>query len=400
MIKKHIVFTWELGGGLGHIAGFSPLAKALLKEGYVVSIVSKNVSSAAKVFTGLPIKVYQSPLYRNISNKLDVTYSYSEILIDLGYKSIQELEPLVSAWKNIFTLLKPDLVIADHSPTALLACRILDIKKITIGTGFFSPPKETPLPLFVGTNLQNQDRLVQHEKQVLDVINHVLKNAMACQLKHLFQIFEVEDNFLCTFKELDHYPQRNPTEYWGPRFNTEIGEDIIWPEGKGAKVFAYIKENTANFEQLFNALLNGKKNVLMYIPEASNKIKGACLSHKNIQLLDAPANMQQVLEQADLIVCHAGHGVVSAGLMSGKRLLLIPTQLEQSMLTYLLAKRRLVTAVNPQQPNVNYARAIEFACSNPELGQNIEAFKGKYAEFDANKQVERMLKSCVKLLAD
>lgn len=398
MLKKHIVFAWELGGGLGHIAGFSPLAKALLDAGYQLSVVAQNVSSAAEILGELPLKIYQAPIFRHHTDKLDVTYSYPEILLDLGYKSSDELYPLVSAWQNVLTLLKPDLVIADHSPSALVACKILNLKKILIGTGFFSPPQVSPLPLFVGTQPPEQKRLLDHEAQVLTTINKVLKNCAIPPFKHLYELFTVEQDFLCTFTELDHYPQRGPAHYWGPRFDIDIGTNFTWTKTKGQKVFAYIKQDVPGFELLLEALLSSKKNILLYVPRANSKTIQACVEHKNIKLLNTPANMRQVLQEAEMIICHAGHGVVSAALLNGRRLLLIPSQLEQSMLVYLLAKRRLVAAVNPRNNNVNYSKAIEFACTNVELGKNVELFQKKYAGFNSSKQIDDMLKSCADIM--
>ncbi|WP_131811859.1 glycosyltransferase [Paraglaciecola hydrolytica] len=399
MLKKHIVFVWELGGGLGHVAGFSPLAQALINAGYQLSVISQNVTSAAEILDKLPIDIYQAPIYRQHTDKLEVTYSYPEILLDLGYKSSAELMPLVAAWQNLLGLLKPDLVISDHSPSALIACRILNLKKIMIGTGFFSPPHVSPLPLFVGTNLPDQKRLVDHERQMLLSINQVLDKSATPPLKQVYELFHVEEDFLCTFAELDHYPERQNSRYWGPRFDIDIGVNFTWSKSKTSKIFAYIKQDVPGFDALLEALLTSKKNVVLYVPSASKKTKQTCASYKNVVLLNAPANMRQVLEQADMIVCHAGHGVVSAALLHGKRLLLIPSQLEQSMLVYLLAKQRLVAAVNPRNDNNNYPKAIEFACTNAELGKNVELFQKKYAEFDSSKQLAEMVKSCAKILA-
>lgn len=83
----------------------------------------------------------QAPLYsREVANKVDLTLTYADIIYNLGYAREQDLMSLSKAWINLFTLIKPDLIIADHSPTAVLAARCLDIKSSTYGTGFFIPP--------------------------------------------------------------------------------------------------------------------------------------------------------------------------------------------------------------------------------------------------------------------
>jgi len=398
LLKKHITFVWELGGGLGHLTSFSPLAKALIDAGYQVSVVAKNVSSAGEILGDLPVKIYQAPIIRQKFNKLEATYSYAEVLLDLGYKSSTELYPLVDAWKNIFDLLKPDLVIADHSPTALIACNILQLKKILIGVGFFSPPHVSPLPVFVSTQVPDKNRLQKHETLILNSINSVLKSFDKDGLDSLYKLFKTDDDFLCTLPELDHYPERENAKYWGPRFDIDTGTPFTWKKLKTEKVFAYIKENTPNFDLLLLALIESKKNLVLYIPQASHKTIQLCKKTKNTVLLQEPANMKQVLEQADMIVCHAGHGVVSAALLQGKRLLLVPSQLEQSILVFLLAKKRLVAAINPRNDNINYNAAIEFTCTNEELGRNVKLFRKKYAEFNSSQQLKNMVKSCADII--
>ncbi|WP_426358240.1 glycosyltransferase [Pseudocolwellia sp. HL-MZ19] len=399
MLNKHVVFTWELGGGLGHITSFSLLAKALLDKGYQVSVISKNVSLVADVLGHLPIKVYQSPLILQSTDNLKVTYSYAEIIFDWGYKSTATLCPLVDTWKNLFELLKPDLVIADHSPTALVACKILKLKNIIMGTGFSTPPQVAPLPSLESMKVPDQKAFLQHENQVLSSINGVLTKYNTLSFEHLHQLFNVDDNFLCTFAELDHYSTRNGADYCGPCFDIDVGSSFVWGKSKSTKVFAYIKQNTPGFELLLAALIQSNNNLVLYIPQANAKVIEICKKSKNAVLLNKPANMRQVLNEADMIVSHAGHGVVSAALLHGKRLLLVPSQLEQSILVYLLAKRRLVTAVNPRNEKINYAAAIQFTCTNAELGKNIEMFKQKYAGFNSSDQLENMVKSCENIIS-
>lgn len=93
-MTKHIVFVWELGAGLGHVAGLKPLAKALMNAGFKVSLISNNIHSAADTLADLPIDIYQAPIFRNMPEKRPATYSYAEILLELGYQSTQELWPV------------------------------------------------------------------------------------------------------------------------------------------------------------------------------------------------------------------------------------------------------------------------------------------------------------------
>ena len=49
---------------------------------------------------------------------LDLTATYSEILIASGYNTAQNVEALAYGWMSLLDLLRPALVIADHAPGA------------------------------------------------------------------------------------------------------------------------------------------------------------------------------------------------------------------------------------------------------------------------------------------
>ncbi len=53
---------------------------------------------------------------------------------------------MVNAWRAIYDLVRPDLILFQHSPTANLASHAYDVKRVNIGTGFCCPPDREPLP--------------------------------------------------------------------------------------------------------------------------------------------------------------------------------------------------------------------------------------------------------------
>jgi hypothetical protein len=46
----------------------------------------------------------------------------------------------------MFALARPEVLVADHAPTALLAARLADIPHLAIGNGFAIPPAVSPWP--------------------------------------------------------------------------------------------------------------------------------------------------------------------------------------------------------------------------------------------------------------
>lgn len=67
------------------------------------------------------------------------THSYSELLSLMGHLDPAVLVGYLAAWRELFTSLSADLVIADHAPTALLAAHSLNLPACAIGTGFVLP---------------------------------------------------------------------------------------------------------------------------------------------------------------------------------------------------------------------------------------------------------------------
>ena len=76
-----------------------------------------------------------------------------------------------------------------------------------------------------------QQTLASSEQHVLAVANSVLAGMQQPPLGMVADLFEVDENFLCTFAELDHYAQRGDARYWGPVFNIRQGVDQDWPDG-------------------------------------------------------------------------------------------------------------------------------------------------------------------------
>ena len=64
---------------------------------------------------------------------------------------------------------------------------------------------------------------------MLQSINGALSKLGVPGLENLSDLFDCDENFLTTFKELDHYQNRGKVEYWGARMSMEQGEDPVWP---------------------------------------------------------------------------------------------------------------------------------------------------------------------------
>jgi len=235
-----IAIVWEIGGGIGHIQRSLPLALKLLDRGHEIICIMKHVVDADRILGQHGIQVLQAPVWQLKVKQLPNTYSYIETLFNQGYLVPGALLSMVKAWRSLFEFIEPDLVLADHAPTALIALRGSSVKKILYGQGFFSPPKQSPLPSMIPWLKTPEGVLEYNEKKGLQVINSVLNDFGTPILDKLSDLFEVNENFLVTFKEIDHYQSREQTKYWGAVISPPGGYFPGWPDVPfPKKIFCY-----------------------------------------------------------------------------------------------------------------------------------------------------------------
>jgi UDP:flavonoid glycosyltransferase YjiC (YdhE family) len=169
-----ILLAWELGAGLGHAMNLRPLAAELAKRRYEMTLAAKDVSQVREIFATTPVTVLQAPWNTDPCNRVDSILTFADLLWNIGFGDRQALVGHVAAWRNLFALVKPDLVVCDHSPTALLAARDAKFPVATVGTGFFCPIDETPLRLLRNVPAEMVPTVRAREQRLVETMNWVL----------------------------------------------------------------------------------------------------------------------------------------------------------------------------------------------------------------------------------
>src|SRR5215212_6273621 len=132
-----------LGPGLGYVARLRRLAPRFRRAGVRIVAALKNIHSA-RCLDGLDIEIVQAPLWP-VTFMTDAecarlsTATFADALAGFGLADEQTLRVLLSAWDRLFSLAKPDLVIAEHAPAATLAARGR-LPLALVGTCFTLPP--------------------------------------------------------------------------------------------------------------------------------------------------------------------------------------------------------------------------------------------------------------------
>ena len=116
-----VLLCWELGGNFGHLARLLALAVALRERGHEPVFAVRDLSDTETVFGALRFTLLQAPVWNAHVQGLPVSVGYAETLLQFGYYDADSLTGIVRGWRSLLDLLRPDLVVFDHAPTALLA---------------------------------------------------------------------------------------------------------------------------------------------------------------------------------------------------------------------------------------------------------------------------------------
>ncbi len=388
----HFYLCWELGAGLGHAARLKSIALPLQARGHCVSVVLRDLVQPRRLLQCSGIDMLQAPLWLHRTAGLpQVQASLAEILLAVGYLDADALAGLCEGWRGLFRQGRPDLVIADYAPTALLAARSLGLRSAAVGTGFQLPPPAQALPPFLLGEAEppSAARLRTTEARVLDSANRVLALHGAAPLAHACDLLRGDEALLCTWPELDHYGREGGEAWLGPNLAPPVAGEVAWPEGSGPRVFAYLRATQSGVREALEALLRQGCRVLCYMPEVASGAPPP-VAHPLLRFAPGPLPMPAVLETCELVACHAGEATTAQALLAGRPLLMLPMSAE----SYLMARRVAhlgagINASGPPGPHDwdGFVRALLHA---PGYRDAARAFARRHAGFDAARQAEAL----------
>lgn len=354
--ETRILCVWELGGNLGHLANLRLFAERALKRGHQVVLVVRELHQVPAVFAGLDVEVWQAPHLKLPSlNAKKPMVSYTDMAVQQCFGSESQLQLLVQTWQRLFQVIRPDLVIYDHAPSALVASVGKPWKKWAVGSGFLIPRTDGEyMGVFpdVRRSPDNGETLRLREQQALSMINAVLKRQNLQPWQTLNPLFcQCDRQLLMTVPEVDHFGERKNGEYLGIAISVD-GVEPHWPEielgrPNQEKVFVYVN-NFLELPQLLNELLS-RSRVLVYCKNLPNAIRDQFSDR--IAFCDEPVNMDLLLKSRCRFVTNGNHGTATQALLAGIPQLMIPLQREQYLLSVRINRSERGIIVLPDDKN-------------------------------------------------
>ncbi|OHB60592.1 MAG: hypothetical protein A2167_07975 [Planctomycetes bacterium RBG_13_46_10] len=383
-----IVFTWELGSGMGHVMPYLSIVKALHTKGHEIIFILRDLGQSKLISEMYRATFFQAPVKISpIINPIKEPLTYVHVLHNNGFNDLGVLNGMVEGWRALFNTIKPDLVIFDHSPTALLAARGYAFKKIHMGGGFTIPAHVYPLPN-LRLWLKTDTEILQHdEDDILATINKLLHKLRLAPLNQITDLFAGDPQVLHTLKELDPYKERKNGNYYGAWIDP-VGEKPLWPEGKGKKIFAYLKP-FPTLPSLLTTLIKLKSPSIIYIDKLGDKLKKQFAS-PTIRFADKLQDMSKIAAQCDFAILNATLNTTIILLLSGKPALHLPLYLEQWLTGHNV--ENMGAGINePTLKPDEMAKKLGMLMESDSYTKAAQEFSNRYKHMNAQEQNKRIM---------
>jgi len=375
---SRVLIVLELGNNYGHLAVCLPVAKALRARGHTVAFVLRDLRLAAERLAPDGFTFLQAPVPQKTTRLSRPPANYPEILLGEGYGDIDDLLGLVGAWRNTFRLLQPDLVLADHAPTALFAARLAGIAHLALGSGFTVPPAQFPMPSIRPWEDILEGRLERSCRAVDDRLAHVARKLGCLYDAGLSGLFGTR-TLLTTFAELDCYAPRVDGRYIGPIYDLPDVPSVDWPPSSGERILAYLRTDIAGLSELLAALGEIGANVVCVLPGAKPDLVKQ-FANSNLKIVANPVNLKVMLQQANLVVSYGGHGVLAESLLVGLPMLVVPQYVEQALNAQCAERLGAAIVVGTRRNKGVFKTALERLLEDGGFAMRARSFADRYVE--------------------
>ena len=381
-----VLCVWELGTDLGHLSNLRLAIEVALKGGHKVVLAARELHRARDVLGEMPITYLQAPFKQfAVRGGQDNYLSYSHLIGQQCFSNAEELRMYLAAWRGLFQLIRPDVVLFEHSPTALIAAHGMPFRKVIVGNGFTAPPSDSqpgapflPFPTTHRTAAADA-ALLQDDAMLLACINQALQSMGLTPLENLATLYAQADaTFLMTWPELDHFDARTGCNYLGIE-PPSLRAPPQWPTGPGAKVFGYLHA-TPGLEPLLQALAENAVSALLFVRHLPLPLRARYRSDR-LQFVDHPVDLSAVASQAAWVINLGNHSTAATFALAGVPQLLIPLHQE-----HLFLARRLVAqggAAMAFQDQTGYLQAVDAMQNNPMIKIQAEHLGRQLMPFEA-----------------
>lgn len=295
--------------------------------------------------------------------------NFSHILWRCGWYNADVATSLLKEWIGLFNRLKPDIVFLDHAPSAAVAAFLLDIPYLLLGNGFELPPVQGAFPAILHQQKISLRRLEEWDTKVNKCLARACKQVgfANSRLKRFQQIFAPQRALVVGSPILDHYGIRAEINYFEP----DTGEQCLHSDlviSTKSNIFVYLNAKVPGLVASLRQLAHYYQ-LHCYVP-GLNQVQVNSLKSLGINISTAPLDMDTVLAQSSLVICHGGANTLRKAVQFELASLLLPSHVEQAMMAFRLKSLGIAELIGRESIATQLLPAVH----------NILANKQKYRE--------------------
>jgi UDP:flavonoid glycosyltransferase YjiC (YdhE family) len=322
------VLAGELGAGLGHAVPLSAMADRLVAGASARGVELRCILAlrdgvfARKGLQGGAHRVVLAPRLDRPIAIVAHTGSHAEQLARAGFANDDMLGGLLAAWDDLFALLGADHLLANHSPSAILAARGT-IPVTAIGNGFTLPPANlaTYPPLRARTAASFSEPLI------LKTVNTVLERRGTPPLPALPAILDCGIRGLFSLPHLDPYHGVRAEPALGP-----YGRDLVPRQIEGRPRILYVAPSDALGIEAVGAAIADRNLPFSVALDGPPSTSINFLRIRGAELLDPGDDLAPAIAAASVVVAHGAANAVQIALAIGRPILVVSTGLETQLL--------------------------------------------------------------------
>jgi UDP:flavonoid glycosyltransferase YjiC (YdhE family) len=382
-----ITIAWEIGAGRGHIGPLLPIAATLSARGHVVRVFLRETEGASGLAEAKDVEILPAPRWTG-QVVAPAGRNVGEVLLNFGFHAAQALEQLVDAWRE--RLHGTDLLISNVAPAAVIAARTLGLPYLEASQGFHVPPPAFPTPPFRDWEPAPRRALEAADHQVLESINAVLSKHASPTIGTFGELFAAHLALL-TYPELEMYPERGPSEYYGimPGASRQM---LAWPRGR-PRILGYLQAAHRTVPALLDAIARRAGAAVVICPNAEGT-PGARPPAEHVVMTNQLLDFPRMAEQADVVVCHASHQTTAEALLKGRPTLLLPTHTEQFLTMRRVVRMGAGLGIEPATRDPDLVGALDMLATASTYQLGAAAFAARYAVHSRGAALETLIGRC------
>jgi hypothetical protein len=366
-MAKTALLVWEIGEGLGHLPTLKAIAAGLQAQDWRVIFALRDIEGTRASLASFDVRILQAPHWANATAVKNPSFTYADILAANGFGTAADLRKLVEAWDNVFDDVKPDLLVAEHSPSALVAA-FGRIPAAIVGNGvLMAPAHEAAFP-----SLGHAASGAVSQTAILNVIKEALPERAPLTLTEPFR---------GVFRGVYSFPQLDP--YRDMRRDAQLGPieamPPLTPVPQKRNLFIYSAGDYVLIDELTAVMMELGPKASAYF-RGSLGARSAILQSRGVTMFSVAPSLNEILPIASTVFSHAGSGLASAALAAGRPQILNPRHGEADMTAKLLEELGIAIVLNPLERG-RLREAVErmntdksFAAAAQRAGEAAQAF--------------------------